>query len=82
VLYGKDISKYEEHTKRVWSIDFAFADPTRFASASDDAKVKIWSTTQPHSVATIEGKANMCCVQFNPESAFEVVAGSAGKPDR
>ena len=67
----------EEHQKRVWCVDFSLTDPTRLASASDDTTVKIWSTTQPNAVGSIESKANVCCVKFNPSSAYHIVFGSA-----
>ena len=40
--------------------------------------VKIWSTETEHSVATIDGKANICCVKFNPENPYHLAFGSAG----
>eukprot|EP01105_Mastigella_eilhardi_P024559 TRINITY_DN643_c1_g2_i2.p1 TRINITY_DN643_c1_g2~~TRINITY_DN643_c1_g2_i2.p1 ORF type:complete len:548 (-),score=112.01 TRINITY_DN643_c1_g2_i2:58-1569(-) len=67
----------EEHEKRAWSVDFCRADPTRLASGSDDAQVKIWSTKSVKSVATIKTRANVCCVQFSPTSAQHVAFGSA-----
>jgi len=73
----KPVTVYEEHEKRAWSVDFSPAKPTIFASGSDDAKVKIWSVNQGHSVATIDSKANVCCVKFNPESCNHIAFGSA-----
>eukprot|EP00053_Salpingoeca_punica_P018544 m.182253 g.182253 ORF g.182253 m.182253 type:complete len:637 (-) comp17457_c0_seq1:1962-3872(-) len=74
---GQKVSAFEEHEKRAWSVDFAPANPTRLASGSDDSKVKIWSVNQDHSVATIDSKANVCCVKFNPDSADLIAFGSA-----
>ena len=31
-----------------------------------------------HSVSTLEAKANVCCVKFNPESRYHLAFGSAG----
>ena len=31
-----------------------------------------------HSVASLEVKANVCCVKFNPESRYHLAFGSAG----
>jgi E3 ubiquitin-protein ligase RFWD2 len=76
---GVAVMQFEEHEKRAWSVDFCRVDPTRLASGSDEGKVKIWSTTQSQSVATIESKANICCVKFNPENSNYVAFGSAGK---
>ncbi|KAJ2784206.1 hypothetical protein H4R18_001261 [Coemansia javaensis] len=66
-----------EHEKRAWSLDFSHADPTRLCSGSDDGKVKIWSTNRRASVMTIEGKANVCCVRFNPLHGNILSFGSA-----
>ncbi|KAG0094090.1 RING finger and WD repeat domain-containing protein 2 [Podila epicladia] len=60
-----------------WSVDFSRTDPTQLASGSDDTKVKIWSVNQRSSVCTIESKANICCVKFNPESSHHIAFGSA-----
>lgn len=35
-----------EHEKRVWSVDFSKADPTRLASGGDDGAVKLWNINQ------------------------------------
>jgi len=59
--------KYEqEHEKRCWSVDFNNMDTKLLASGSDDSRVKLWSTNVAHSVSTLEAKANVCCVKFNP----------------
>ncbi|KAJ2721132.1 hypothetical protein H4R23_004629 [Coemansia sp. Cherry 401B] len=66
-----------EHEKRAWSLDFSNVDPTRLCSGSDDGKVKIWTTNRRSSVMTIEGKANVCCVRFNPLHGNILSFGSA-----
>ncbi|KAJ2458974.1 hypothetical protein GGF42_001744 [Coemansia sp. RSA 2424] len=66
-----------EHEKRTWSVDFSHVDPMRLCSGSDDGKVKIWTTNRRSSVMTIEGKANVCCVRFNPLHGNILVFGSA-----
>ncbi|KAJ1823840.1 hypothetical protein LPJ73_009367, partial [Coemansia sp. RSA 2703] len=66
-----------EHEKRAWSVDFSHVDPTRLCSGSDDGKVKIWTTNRRTSVMTIEGKANVCCVRFNPLHGNILSFGSA-----
>eukprot|EP00095_Tigriopus_kingsejongensis_P000169 maker-scaffold487_size158652-snap-gene-0.44 protein:Tk00169 transcript:maker-scaffold487_size158652-snap-gene-0.44-mRNA-1 annotation:"e3 ubiquitin-protein ligase rfwd2-like" len=68
---------YVEHEKRCWSVDFNSVDTKLFASASDDARVKLWSTSVNHSIASLEAKANVCSVKFNPTSCFHVAFGSA-----
>lgn len=40
---GEALSQYIEHQKRAWSVDFSQADPTMFASGSDDCSIKLWS---------------------------------------
>ncbi|PIA35263.1 hypothetical protein AQUCO_03600141v1 [Aquilegia coerulea] len=66
-----------EHERRVWSVDFSVADPTNLASGSDDGAVKLWNINQVGSVGTIKTKANVCCVQFPPDSARLLAIGSA-----
>ena len=36
-----ELAGFEEHAKRVWSVDFSRLDPTRLASGSDDMTVKV-----------------------------------------
>ena len=72
------LNEYEEHDKRVWSVDFCTKDPRVFASGSDDGRVKIWTTAQPNSVVTIgNGCANVCSVKFQPDSTYMLAYGSA-----
>nr|NP_001071934.1 zinc finger protein [Ciona intestinalis]BAE93340.1 zinc finger protein [Ciona intestinalis] len=74
---GQKNKVFQEHEKRCWSVDFNSVDPRLLASGSDDARVKLWSTGVQRSVACIEAKANVCCVQFNPHSAFHLAFGCA-----
>ncbi|EPY78988.1 E3 ubiquitin-protein ligase RFWD2 isoform a [Camelus ferus] len=67
----------QEHEKRCWSVDFNLMDPKLLASGSDDAKVKLWSTNLDNSVASIEAKANVCCVKFSPSSRYHLAFGCA-----
>ena len=68
---------FEEHDKRCWCVDFNEVDTRLLASGSDDARVKLWSLNVDHSVATIEARANVCCVKFNPKSSCHLAFGSA-----
>jgi E3 ubiquitin-protein ligase RFWD2 len=77
VQQGKLVGKFEEHTKRIWSVDFSNVDVTRLASAGDDCKVKIWSTNQASSCLTIVTNANVCSVKFNPTKSNEFAIGSS-----
>eukprot|EP01018_Ginkgo_biloba_P010365 Gb_40887 [translate_table: standard] len=78
-----DVTRYQalmdfkEHGRRVWSVDFSQSDPTRLASGSDDGTVKLWNINQGGSIGTIRTKANVCCVQFPPDSAHLIAFGSA-----
>lgn len=74
---GSQLTEYDEHEKRVWSVDCAEDDPTRILSGSDDCRCKLWSTRQQDSVMTLELKANVCCVRFNPHNSYQVALGSA-----
>ncbi|PKU74934.1 Protein SPA1-RELATED 3 [Dendrobium catenatum] len=85
-----DVSRSEvlvemrEHEKRVWSVNYSPIDPTKLASGSDDGTVKLWNINQAivllhlgGSTGTIITKANVCSVQFPPDSANLLAIGSA-----
>lgn len=72
----QSVMEYEEHEKRVWSVDYSRQEPSMLVSGSDDCKVKIWSTRQESSAMNIDMKANICCVKFNPGSSTHVAVGS------
>ncbi|XP_057330152.1 E3 ubiquitin-protein ligase COP1-like isoform X1 [Microplitis mediator] len=74
---GQRIKAFQEHEKRCWSVDFNDVDTRLIASGSDDARVKLWSLNIDHSVASLEAKANVCCVKFNPRSSCHLAFGSA-----
>ncbi|XP_073499478.1 E3 ubiquitin-protein ligase COP1 isoform X3 [Phyllobates terribilis] len=78
---GQRSKVYQEHEKRCWSVDFNLMDPKLLASGSDDAKVKLWSTNLDNSVASIEAKANVCCVKFSPSSRYHLAFGCADPLD-
>lgn len=73
----QELMQFDEHARRVWSVDFASADPTRFLSGSDDHTVKLWSLNCENSVATMDAKANVCSVQFHPTDSNVVACGAA-----
>ncbi|KAJ4806840.1 Protein SPA1-RELATED 3 [Rhynchospora pubera] len=77
VTRGQVFAEMREHERRVWSVDFSLVDPTRLASGGDDGCVKIWHINQAGSVGTIRTKANVCSVQFQPDSARNIAIGSA-----
>ena len=74
---GQRTKTFQEHEKRCWSVDFNDVDTRLIASGSDDARVKLWSLNTDHSVASLEAKANVCCVKFNPRSSCHLAFGSA-----
>ncbi|KAK1559937.1 hypothetical protein Q3G72_020162 [Acer saccharum] len=74
---GQGFSQNTEHKKRAWSVDFSQADPTKFASGSDDCSVKLWSINEKSSIATIWNSANVCCVQFSEFNSHLLAFGSA-----
>jgi E3 ubiquitin-protein ligase RFWD2 len=66
---GVHVQKFQEHERRCWSVDFNSVDPKLLASGSDDHKVRLWSMSgYSKAITSIEAKANVCCVQFNPHS--------------
>ncbi|KAI3844434.1 hypothetical protein MKX03_037759 [Papaver bracteatum] len=77
VTRSQVIMEMREHERRVWSVDLSLADPTKLASGSDDCAVKLWNINQVGSIGTIKTKANVCCVQFPPNSSHSLAIGSA-----
>ncbi|GLI64451.1 hypothetical protein VaNZ11_007723 [Volvox africanus] len=74
---NSELMQFEEHRRRVWSVDFSQADPARLLSGGDDGLVKLWSIQQDNSTSTIELNANVCSVQFSPTSPHVFAAGCA-----
>jgi E3 ubiquitin-protein ligase RFWD2 len=74
---GTCISKFDEHEKRTWSVDFCDQNPHILASGGDDSKVKLWSMNQKFSSGTIDTKANVCSVKFHPTNVNHLAFGSA-----
>ncbi|KAI8914615.1 ring finger and WD repeat domain 2 [Gorgonomyces haynaldii] len=77
VNQGALVSQFDEHERRVWSVDFSDLDPTTVASGGDDTKVKIWSTNHKQSQLMIDTKANVCSVKFHPTLRYHLAFGSA-----
>jgi protein suppressor of PHYA-105 1 len=74
---GSELMQLEEHSKRAWAVDFSRLEPTRLVSSSDDGTVKLWSIHQEASVGTLNLHANVCSVQFSPDSPHLLAAGCA-----
>ncbi|KAI7898583.1 WD40-repeat-containing domain protein [Cokeromyces recurvatus] len=80
IMTGVRTHNFDEHTKRVWSVDISNVNPTLTASGSDDMTVKIWSLSQhtKQSVCQLESKGNVCSIQFAPDNGHLLAVGSAG----
>lgn len=82
----------QEHSKRVWSVVYNPAEPSMYASGSDDctgkvlshcpslsshspSTVKLWCTSRPHSIFTIDANTNVCSVRVE---CHYLAYGSAG----
>jgi protein suppressor of PHYA-105 1 len=74
---GGELVQFEEHSKRAWAVDFSRLEPTRLVSCSDDGTVKLWSVHEEQSLATLQLHANVCSVQFSPESPHLLACGCA-----
>ena len=74
---AQSVIEYEEHEKRVWTVDFSRTSGPMMVSGSDDGRVKVWSITQPNSVCSIDMRANVCCVKYNPATHNQVAIGCA-----
>ena len=72
-----EVGSYEEHARRVWSVDFSALDPSRFLSGSDDGTVRLWSMHTQASAAALRAPASVCSVQFR-----WVMGGRGGPPER
>ncbi|TMW94522.1 hypothetical protein EJD97_010162 [Solanum chilense] len=77
VSTGQAFLHLTEHNERAWSVDFSRVDPTKLASGSDDHLVKLWSINEKNSVCTIRNKANVCSIQFSPDSSHFLAYSSA-----
>lgn len=72
-----ETSQFDEHSHRVWSVQFSSLDPLRFVSGSDDGTVRLWNVHQEVSAGIMRAPVNVCSVQFSPTDANIVAAGCA-----
>ena len=67
-----------EHVRRLWSVAFAGEGRLEsFATGGDDGRVKLWSVRKPCSTMTLELRANVCAVEFQPNDPNVLAVGSA-----
>lgn len=69
ITTGQRTKCFHEHEKRCWSVDLNEVNTKLIVSGSDDGRVKLWSLKDEHSIATLDAKANVCCLKFNPKSS-------------
>lgn len=74
---SQSMIQFKEHDNRVWSIDFSHTEPHLLISGGDGCKVKVWSTKQEASVLTINMRASICTVKYDPGSSVYLAVGSA-----
>lgn len=72
-----EIASFEEHSKRVWAVDFSRTSPMQFASASDDHTVRVWNVNSDRSLARIAAPSNICSIHFSPINSHFLAAGCA-----
>eukprot|EP00917_Polyrhabdina_sp_WS-2016_P001153 GHVP01002332.1.p1 GENE.GHVP01002332.1~~GHVP01002332.1.p1 ORF type:complete len:462 (+),score=38.24 GHVP01002332.1:256-1641(+) len=65
VVKGKRTNKYEEHSRKIHSID---VDSKMILSGSDDTTIKLWNMEDNSSIYSIKTDASVCCVSFNKEN--------------
>eukprot|EP01025_Chloroclados_australasicus_P021758 TRINITY_DN22751_c2_g1_i1.p1 TRINITY_DN22751_c2_g1~~TRINITY_DN22751_c2_g1_i1.p1 ORF type:complete len:832 (-),score=44.30 TRINITY_DN22751_c2_g1_i1:691-3186(-) len=75
VLRHQVIQLFEQHTKRVWQVDFCSSQPTMLASASNDGIVHIWNMYKSESVQSVKVSAQVCSVQFHPINCNIIAVG-------
>lgn len=76
-LRRNELVTFNEHEKRIWSVDFSKCAAGYFITGSDDCKVKLWRINCSKSDLTIESRSNVCCVQFHPFDANLIAFGAA-----
>ncbi|KAJ4456188.1 putative E3 ubiquitin-protein ligase COP1 [Paratrimastix pyriformis] len=65
------------HPSRVWSLQYSPLCPGRLVTGSDEARARVWEANAPEAVCTIKAPANVCCVAWDPVSAFHLALGLA-----
>ena len=75
---GQEVRAFEAHTKRVWSVHFSPREHALFVSGSDDASVKVWSTSRAEPVLSLALGYNVTCAQFSPDDGNVIAVGTAG----
>ena len=70
--------KYQEHEKRVWSVDYNKYDAMLLATGGDDCSLKLWHLTVGQSIQSYMTRTNVCSVRFQPGNRYYLAYGSAG----
>lgn len=74
---GTEVSRFDGHSRRVWSLDFSKVDPLKFVSGSDDGTVQYWSIHNERAACTMHVPANVCSVKCSPTDGNLVAVGCA-----
>eukprot|EP00887_Chlorella_sp_A99_P004598 scaffold4.g4598.t1 len=72
-----EVSSFDEHARRVWSVDCSPLDPGRILSGSDDGTVRLWSMHSAAAAAVLRAPASVCSVQFSPTNPHLLAFGCA-----
>ena len=72
------VHKYQEHEKRVWSVDYNKYDAALLATGGDDCSLKLWHLTMAQSIQSYTTRTNVCSVRFQPGNRYYLAFGSAG----
>ena len=67
------------HQKKIWSVKWSKGDPRIFASASDDASVRVWSSVSQKPPLVVSLQSSACDVDFSPEDAYTVSIACADR---
>lgn len=88
VTTGQQLSEYEAHEKRIWTVDFCHSDPMHFVSGSDDGWVKVrpHSGGRVHRLYMLSGGIGLqrmrACICCQPQEAIRVACRSGRRRSR
>ena len=70
--------RFEEHEGRVWSVDYNKYDSSLLTTGGDDAYLKFWHLTMPHSVQSYRARTKVSSARFQPGNHYYLAFGGAG----